>query len=95
MDAIGNEHKMGKLEKVHDEEQGNEMAEGDESLGTPEEPIAQYVKLISSDKHVFIIEKLYVLISKKIREMLEVAGKIMHISIVTDTDTDTKKNNLD
>ena len=77
------------------EQQGNKMAGRDESSGTSEEPTAQYVKLISSDKHEFIIGKQYVLVSKKIREMLEVPGKIMHISIVTLTLTLILNNNLD
>ena len=48
-----------------------------------EEQEVEYVTLMSSDNHEYIIEKKYVLVSGTIRAMLSGPGKMMYISIVT------------
>ena len=48
-----------------------------------EEQEVEYVTLMSSDNHQYILEKKYALVSGTIRSMLSGPGKILYISIVT------------
>ena len=54
----------------------------------------EYVTLMSSDSHQYMLEKKYALVSGTIRAMLSGPGKMMYISIVTMTLT-LIKDNLD
>ena len=74
------------------EGQESEIQEGEQVNVGIEEQEVEYVTLMSSDNHEYILEKKYVLVSGTIRAMLSGPGKIMYISIVTMTLTIIKFN---
>ena len=63
------------------EGQESDIQEGEQVNNGIEEQEVEYVTLMSSDNHEYILEKKYVLVSGTIRAMLSGPGKI--ISIVT------------
>ena len=74
------------------EGQESEIQEGEHvNVGTEEQEV-EYVTLMSSDNHEYILEKKYVLVSGTIRAMLSGPGKMMYISIMTLTLTIIKAN---
>ena len=81
----GEEKRDGQESDIQEEEQVNRGIEEQE---------VEYVTLMSSDNHEYIIEKKYVLVSGTIRAMLSGPGKIMYTSIVSLTLTPIN-NNLD
>ena len=70
---------------------GEEKLEGQENDNQEEEQVndgieeqeVEYVTLMSSDNHQYMLEKKYALVSGTIRAMLSGPGKILYISIVT------------
>ena len=73
MASIKNECKKVKTEQMDTEEE-NQNQDQKEYSGF-EGPGAKYVKLISSDKQEFILEKKYALVSTTLKNMLSVPGK--------------------
>ena len=72
-------------EKLEDQE--SDIQEGEQVTVGIEEQEVEYVTLMSSDNHEYMLEKKYVLVSGTIRAMLSGPGKMimMYISIVTMT----------
>ena len=78
-------YKKAKSEEENREGQESDIQEGEQVNVGIEEQEVEYVTLMSSDNHEYILEKKYVLVSGTIRAMLSGPGKMMYISIVTMT----------
>ena len=85
-------YKKAKSEEDYRDGQESDIQEGEQVNDGIEEQEGEYVTLMSSDNHEYILEKKYVLVSGTIRAMLSGPGKIMYISIVTLTLTLIKDN---
>ena len=68
------------------EGQESDIQEGEQVNVGIEEQEVEYVTLMSSDNHEYILEKKYVLVSGTIRAMLSGPGKMMYCDVDTDTD---------
>ena len=79
-------------EKIEGQENDNQEEE-QVNVGIEEQEV-EYVTLMSSDNHQYMLEKKYALVSGTIRAMLSGPGKMMYISIVSMTLT-LIKDNLD
>ena len=73
MAAIEAEHKPVNSEELNTEEENKTLEETD--YPSFEGPGAKYVKLISSDKKEYILEKKYAYVSTTLKNMLSVPGK--------------------
>ena len=80
-------------EEKHKEQESDNQEEEQVNDGIEEQEV-EYVTLMSSDNHQYMLEKKYALVSGTIRAMLSGPGKMMYISIVTMTLT-LIKDNLD
>ena len=77
MAAIEIERKTDNSEEINTEEENKPQDQGD--YPSFEGPGAKYVKLISSDKKEYILEKKYVYVSTTLKNMLSVPGKTIQI----------------
>ena len=78
-------YKKAKSGEENRDAQESDIQEGEQVNDGIEEQEVEYVTLMSSDNHEYIIDKKYALVSGTIRAMLSGPGKMMYISIVTMT----------
>ena len=76
-------YKKAKSDEEKHKEQENDNQEEEQVNDGIEEQEVEYVTLMSSDNHQYMLEKKYALVSGTIRAMLSGPGKILYISIVT------------